>query len=190
MDPGARSSQIMIDALLPLPGRARVSDNVSLVIVSHSADVARGTADMVRQMVGDEVKVAGIAAAIPTADSGPTSRRFCTPSTRRGPSAASPSCRPRRRRDEQRDGDRTAAGGAAAARRPLQGADRRGRSRGGDRSLRRARASRRCARPRRSCRRDERLRATPRPAARSTRAQRLTCDCATRRVCTRARPSS
>jgi len=35
-----------------------VSDNVSLVIVSHSPDVARGTADMVRQMVGDEVKVA------------------------------------------------------------------------------------------------------------------------------------
>ena len=35
-----------------------MSDNVSLVIVSHSPDVARGTADMVRQMVGDEVKVA------------------------------------------------------------------------------------------------------------------------------------
>jgi phosphoenolpyruvate---glycerone phosphotransferase subunit DhaM len=35
-----------------------MSENVSLVIVSHSADVARGTADMVRQMVGEEVKVA------------------------------------------------------------------------------------------------------------------------------------
>jgi len=35
-----------------------VSDNVSLVIVSHSPEVARGAADMVRQMVGDEVKVA------------------------------------------------------------------------------------------------------------------------------------
>jgi phosphoenolpyruvate---glycerone phosphotransferase subunit DhaM len=35
-----------------------VSENVSLVIVSHSADVARGTAEMVRQMVGEEVKVA------------------------------------------------------------------------------------------------------------------------------------
>ena len=35
-----------------------MSDNVSLVIVSHSPDVARGAADMVRQMVGDEVKVA------------------------------------------------------------------------------------------------------------------------------------
>jgi dihydroxyacetone kinase phosphotransfer subunit len=33
-------------------------DNVSIVIVSHSADVARGAADMVRQMVGDEVRVA------------------------------------------------------------------------------------------------------------------------------------
>ena len=36
----------------------KMSENVSLVIVSHSPDVARGTADMVRQMVGDEVKVA------------------------------------------------------------------------------------------------------------------------------------
>ncbi|HEY3624127.1 MAG TPA: dihydroxyacetone kinase phosphoryl donor subunit DhaM [Roseiarcus sp.] len=35
-----------------------MSENVSLVIVSHSPDVARGTAEMVRQMVGDEVKVA------------------------------------------------------------------------------------------------------------------------------------
>lgn len=35
-----------------------MSDTVSIVIVSHSADVARGAADMVRQMVGDEVRVA------------------------------------------------------------------------------------------------------------------------------------
>jgi dihydroxyacetone kinase phosphotransfer subunit len=35
-----------------------VSGNVGIVIVSHSADVARGTADMVRQMVGDDVAVA------------------------------------------------------------------------------------------------------------------------------------
>ena len=35
-----------------------MSDTVSIVIVSHSQDIARGTADMVRQMVGDEVKVA------------------------------------------------------------------------------------------------------------------------------------
>ncbi len=34
-----------------------MSDTVSLVIVSHSVDVANGAADMVRQMVGDEVKV-------------------------------------------------------------------------------------------------------------------------------------
>jgi dihydroxyacetone kinase phosphotransfer subunit len=32
--------------------------NVAIVIVSHSPLVARGAADMVRQMVGDEVKVA------------------------------------------------------------------------------------------------------------------------------------
>jgi len=35
-----------------------MSANVGIVIVSHSADVARGTADMVRQMVGDEVPLA------------------------------------------------------------------------------------------------------------------------------------
>jgi len=29
--------------------------NVGIVIVSHSADIARGTVDMVRQMVGDNV---------------------------------------------------------------------------------------------------------------------------------------
>ncbi|WP_299619288.1 dihydroxyacetone kinase phosphoryl donor subunit DhaM [Pelagibius sp.] len=33
-------------------------ENVGIVIVSHSSDVARGTADMVRQMVGDEVPLA------------------------------------------------------------------------------------------------------------------------------------
>ncbi len=35
-----------------------MSDCVSIVIVSHSASVASGAADMVRQMVGDEVRVA------------------------------------------------------------------------------------------------------------------------------------
>ena len=35
-----------------------MGDNVSIVIVSHSPDVAKGAADMVRQMVGEEVKVA------------------------------------------------------------------------------------------------------------------------------------
>jgi dihydroxyacetone kinase phosphotransfer subunit len=35
-----------------------MNGNVGIVIVSHSADVARGTADMVRQMVGEEVRVA------------------------------------------------------------------------------------------------------------------------------------
>ena len=32
-----------------------MTDKVGIVIVSHSPDVARGAADMVRQMVGDEV---------------------------------------------------------------------------------------------------------------------------------------
>src|SRR2546423_13983465 len=35
-----------------------MTDRVSIVIVSHSSDVARGAAAMVRQMVGKEVKVA------------------------------------------------------------------------------------------------------------------------------------
>lgn len=34
-----------------------MNKNVSIVIVSHSIDVARGTEDMVRQMVGDDVQV-------------------------------------------------------------------------------------------------------------------------------------
>jgi dihydroxyacetone kinase phosphotransfer subunit len=35
-----------------------VTGNVGIVIVSHSFDVAKGAADMVRQMVGAEVRVA------------------------------------------------------------------------------------------------------------------------------------
>ncbi len=35
-----------------------MTTNVGIVIVSHSFDVARGTADMVRQMVGDDVPLA------------------------------------------------------------------------------------------------------------------------------------
>ena len=35
-----------------------MSDTVGIVIVSHSKDIAKGTADMVRQMVGSEVNVA------------------------------------------------------------------------------------------------------------------------------------
>jgi dihydroxyacetone kinase phosphotransfer subunit len=35
-----------------------MTDNVGIVIVSHSPDVARGTADMVRQMVSDQVPLA------------------------------------------------------------------------------------------------------------------------------------
>ena len=35
-----------------------MSARVGIVIVSHSPDVARGTADMVRQMVGSEVRPA------------------------------------------------------------------------------------------------------------------------------------
>lgn len=33
-------------------------DHVGIVVVSHSRDVAKGTVDMVRQMVGDEIPLA------------------------------------------------------------------------------------------------------------------------------------
>ena len=36
----------------------KANGNVGIVVVSHSADIARGTADMVRQMVGDEIPLA------------------------------------------------------------------------------------------------------------------------------------
>ena len=39
-------------------GGPLMTDTVGIVIVSHSKDIAKGTADMVRQMVGSEVKVA------------------------------------------------------------------------------------------------------------------------------------
>lgn len=35
-----------------------MSNNVAIVIVSHSPEVARGAADMVKQMVGEEVPIA------------------------------------------------------------------------------------------------------------------------------------
>lgn len=41
-----------------MSGNESVESNVSIVIVSHSRDVARGTAAMVREMVGDDVAVA------------------------------------------------------------------------------------------------------------------------------------
>ena len=35
-----------------------MAERVGIVIVSHSAEIARGTVDMVRQMVGEEVPIA------------------------------------------------------------------------------------------------------------------------------------
>ena len=37
---------------------SEAAGNVGIVIVSHSPDVAKGTAEMVRQMVGEEVPLA------------------------------------------------------------------------------------------------------------------------------------
>src|SRR5258706_7203651 len=39
-------------------GNSKTTHNVGIVIVSHSPDVARGAADMVRQMVGNDVPLA------------------------------------------------------------------------------------------------------------------------------------
>jgi len=41
-----------------MTAKHKIANNVGIVIVSHSPDVARGAADMVRQMVGDEVPLA------------------------------------------------------------------------------------------------------------------------------------
>ena len=62
MDPGARSSALIVDAAVAALEAAGLRrdpmKNVGIVIVSHSPLVAEGTADMVRQMVGDEVPLA------------------------------------------------------------------------------------------------------------------------------------
>ena len=57
IDPGARSSALIIRAVAE-DAWSRQMSNVGIVIVSHSPLVAEGTADMVRQMVGDEVPLA------------------------------------------------------------------------------------------------------------------------------------
>jgi dihydroxyacetone kinase phosphotransfer subunit len=57
MDPGARSSALMIEAVASGSGES-VMESVGVVIVSHSPKVAEGAADMVRQMVGEEVPLA------------------------------------------------------------------------------------------------------------------------------------
>ena len=92
-----------------------MTGNVGIVIVSHSPKVAEGAADMVRQMVGDEVPCAWTGGN-PAAGSAPMPSRSCdaieqvwSPSRRGGPG------RSRRGRDEQRDGDRDAAAEDRAA---------------------------------------------------------------------------
>src|ERR1043165_7418097 len=42
----------------PQGSKTKMGRNVGIVIVSHSPDVAKGAADMVRQMVGSEVPLA------------------------------------------------------------------------------------------------------------------------------------
>ena len=67
-----------------------MTDTVGIVIVSHSKDIAKGTADMVRQMVGR-----------------PWHRCTFDPRGDRQSLVAQRgcgACRPRRCRDEQRDG--------------------------------------------------------------------------------------
>ena len=66
IDPGAQSSQIMTRAICEalekhIYGKAEKPKNVScvgIVIVSHSPDIAKGTAEMVHQVVADDVPIA------------------------------------------------------------------------------------------------------------------------------------
>jgi phosphoenolpyruvate---glycerone phosphotransferase subunit DhaL len=66
IDPGAQSSQLMIRAICSvlerhIYGQQEKPKNmqcVGMVIVSHSPDIAKGTAEMVRQVVGDVVPMA------------------------------------------------------------------------------------------------------------------------------------
>ena len=99
---------------LQCPGRLSRMANVGIVIVSHSPKVAEGAADMVRQMVGDTVPVAyaggnpdgGLGTDVDGHHGG--HRPGLVGRRRRHPG------RSRRRRDQQRDGDRDAAGRPAA----------------------------------------------------------------------------
>ena len=90
-----------------------MSETVSIVIVSHSPDVARGAADMVRQMVGDEVRVAACGGnpdgGLGT-DVGAIRRRHRERLV--GEGRGDPR-RSRRGGDQQRDGDRAARARAA-----------------------------------------------------------------------------
>lgn len=66
IDPGAQSSQLMIRVICRtleryIYGQQEKPKNmqcVGLVIVSHSPDIAKGTAEMVRQVVGDDIPMA------------------------------------------------------------------------------------------------------------------------------------
>src|ERR1700687_5440150 len=59
IDPGARSASLIVAAAWrAVGGWGGATAGVGIVIVSHSLKVAEGAADMVRQMVGDSVKLA------------------------------------------------------------------------------------------------------------------------------------
>lgn len=66
LDPGAKSSQLLVHAVCQSIAQHQEVDReekpapscVGIVVVSHSADVARGAVDMVHHMVGDEVPMA------------------------------------------------------------------------------------------------------------------------------------
>lgn len=68
LDPGACSAAALVGAVCDvIEGKSpvrRALATVSIVIVSQSPDVAKGAAEMVRQMVGDEVRVAACGGAV------------------------------------------------------------------------------------------------------------------------------
>ena len=110
-DPGATSTCLLIHAVCDVLEGRGMSGIVGIVIVSHSPKVAEGAADMVRQMVGDEVPCAWtggnpVGGLGTDAVQDPRRHRAGLERGRRGRAGRS-----RRGRDERRDGDRDAAAG-------------------------------------------------------------------------------
>ena len=109
--------------------------NVGVVIVSHSPHVARGAADMVRQMVGESVPLASCGGD-PAGGLGPTWGRFSAAIEAAWSGAGrSGAGGPRGCGDEHGDGDRDARREPPRTHHDLQRRDRGRRSDGGDGSL-------------------------------------------------------
>ena len=119
-----------------------MTETVGIVIVSHSRDIAKGTADMVRQMVGSEVKVA-FCGGNPDGGLGTTvsliidaiNDAWTATGVAMGACLYDPAFATlfRRCRDQQRNGGRDAGACTARSRCRMQRANRRGGRDGGNR---------------------------------------------------------